>query len=105
MFVSTIDMMLRRRFSALTAAALIIGGACCAEANAQTGLFDSTDVEYTAGVSGIYSSGDFAPYYMAANRGGRVTRSKGILAEAAVKVSTDSTRRFILAAGLDLAAS
>ena len=105
MFVSTIDMMLRRRFSALRVTALFLGAACCTMTNAQTGLFDATEVEYTAGVSGIYSSGDFAPYYMASNRGGRVTRSKGILTEAAVRVSTDSTRRFILAAWLDLAAS
>ena len=53
MFVSTIDMMLRRRFSALKVIALILGAACCAVANAQSGLFDATDVEYTAGVSGI----------------------------------------------------
>ena len=62
MFVSTIDMMLRRRFSALRVTVLFLGAACCTMTNAQTGLFDATEVEYTAGVSGIYSSGDFAPY-------------------------------------------
>ncbi len=65
--------------------------------HAQTGL----RCDYEASVSANLGSGDFAPYYIGANRGGRVTQRTGLATEAVVKASTDTARRFSIMVGLD----
>lgn len=60
-------------------------------------------IGYEASVSVGSGSGDFAPYYISALKGGRFSSSSNVLAEAAVWRDIETGRRFSYGFGLDVA--
>lgn len=65
-------------------------------------LMAQVDVDYEAGVTVNASSGQFAPYYIASNRGGTITQSKSFMAHGALWHELDTTRRFSYGFGAEL---
>ena len=64
---------------------------------AQTNL----TIDYGAGVTANLGAGEFAPYYIGANRGGRISQRSGITTEAQIKATTDTANSFSMNIGID----
>ena len=60
------------------------------------------EIEYEAGVTANVSSGKFAPYYIASNRGGTITQGHSGMAHSALWHEIDTTKRFSYAFGAEL---
>lgn len=58
-------------------------------------------VEVSGELTGVAGSGDFAPFYMAANKRGKITQSKTILLDLGAFRSMDTTRRFSYSWGVE----
>ncbi len=66
-------------------------------------LADAQDcVEYSAGVISNASSGEFAPYFIGALNGGKITRKASALVDVAAFVDLDLDRRFSWGVGVEL---
>lgn len=65
-------------------------------------LSAQTEIEFEAGVTANASSGEFAPYYIASNRGGTITQSHSAMAHGALWHELDTTKRFSYAFGAEL---
>jgi len=55
---------------------------------------DGYAVDFEAGVTGVASSGDFAPYYIASNRHGVITQGNSALLDVAARRKLDRSERF-----------
>lgn len=65
-------------------------------------VYGQDGVKYSAELATHASPGDFAPYYMTANRYGTVANGCGVYLRAGAFIEMDSTKRFSYAAGLEL---
>lgn len=61
-------------------------------------------LKYSATALGNASTGDFAPYFIGSLNGGRIVRKASALADVAVKVDIDRSRRFSWGAGAEVIA-
>ncbi len=63
------------------------------------------DIKYSVSAEANAGSGEFAPYYITANRHGKTISGNGFLTEALFESSADSIGRFRLQLGMDFAAA